>query len=351
MRALLTWGLALLLTACGASQPPGVTTLIYATPYAPGHPFSLADKTWIKWVESQSSGSLRIHPVWSGALISSDQSITELRHGVADIGLITPIYAKGGERFIKVQTAFYGGATTYAQQVALYRCLEQRSPLFDDELRGLKVLAVQGGTLPGVLLRNHPFNSLEDFHGLRIRAPTELLNVLRDLGADPVNMPMSEVYSALAKGVLDGVIAPTDALKSMHFGDVAHYYTALSVPRGAYPARAMGERRWASLSQQQRDLLERSIPIWEAAMAEQTNAAVASGEAQGRKDGVQFLSIDPAEQRRFDALYERDAESNARTLQAAGVDAVPVFEAARSIARSITPQGAVNCQAGSRTDR
>ena len=55
-------------------------------------------------------------------------------------------------------------------------------------------------------------------------------------------MPMGEVYSALAKGVLDGVIAPTDTLKSLHFGDVAHYFTALKVPRGAYPARAMGQR-------------------------------------------------------------------------------------------------------------
>jgi TRAP-type transport system periplasmic protein len=351
MRLLPALVLASLLAACGVSQPPGVTTLIYATPYAPGHPFSMADKTWIEWVEAQSGGSLRIHPVWSGALISSDQSITELRHGVADIGLITPIYAKGGERFIKVQTAFYGGANTYAQQVALYRCLEQRSPLFDHELRGLKILAVQGGTLPGVLLRNRPLNSLDDFRGLRIRAPTELLNVLRDLGADPVNMPMGEVYSALAKGVLDGVIAPTDALKSMHFGDVAHYYTALSVPRGAYPARAMGERRWLSLSPQQRDVLERSIHVWEAAMAEQTTAAVASGEAQGRKDGVKFRSIDAAEQKRFDALYERDAERNARKLQAAGVDALPVFEAARHIANGIASQGEVNCAAPVKTDQ
>jgi TRAP-type C4-dicarboxylate transport system substrate-binding protein len=342
--------LALLLTACGMQEPAGVTTLIYATPYAPNHPFSVADKTWIKWVEAQSGGSLRIHAVWSGALISSDQSITELRHGVADIGLITPIYAKGGERFIKVQTAFYGGAATYAQQVALYRCLQQRSPLFDDELRGLKILAIQGGTLPGVLLRNRPLNSLDDFRGLRIRAPTELLNVLRDLGADPVNMPMGEVYSALAKGVLDGVIAPTDTLKSLHFGDVAHYYTSLEVPRGAYPARAMGERRWLSLTAEQRAVLERSIPIWEAAMAEQTKAAVSSGEAQGRKDGVQFLPIAAAEQQRFDALYERDAERNARTLQAAGVDAVPVFEAARHIAQGIAAHGDVDCSAGVKTD-
>ena len=79
---------------------------------------------------------------------------------------------------------------------------------------------------------------------MRIRVPTELLGVLRELGADPVNMPMGEVYSALAKGVIDGVVAPTDTFSSLHLAEVAHYFTQLRIPRGAYPARAMGMRRW-----------------------------------------------------------------------------------------------------------
>ena len=106
------------------------------------------------------------------------------------------------------------------------------------------MLAIQGGTLPGVLSRTREVHTLDDLKGMRIRVPTELLNVMRDLGADPVTMPMGEVYSSLAKGVLDAVVAPADTLKSLHFGEVAKYYTELQVPRGAYPARAMSERRW-----------------------------------------------------------------------------------------------------------
>jgi TRAP-type transport system periplasmic protein len=343
---LLAAALLLLLSACGRNNGESpVVTLIYASPYSPAHPFSLADKSWIKWVEAHSGGSLRIRPVWSGALISSDQSLTELRHGVADVGLITPIYVKGGEQFIKVQTGFYGGADTFARQVALYRCLTQISPQFDAELQGLKILAVQGGALPGILLRNKRFETLADFRGLRIRAPAELLQVLRDLGADPVNMPMGEVYSALAKGVLDGVIAPPDTLKSLHFGDVAHYFTRLQVPRGAYPARAMGATRWRSLSGAQQQVLEASIPIWEAAMAQQIEASVISGETQGQHDGVHFFDIAPAEQARFDQLYERDAERNARQLQQSGIETLPVFLKARAIARDLSSQHDINCAA------
>src|SRR6185437_6777589 len=123
------------------------------------------------------------------------------------------------------------------------------------ELHGLHVLAVQGGSLPGVLTRTHPVHTLADLQGLRIRAPVELIGVLHELGADPVDMPMEQVYSGLAKGILDGVVAPPDTLRSLRFAEVAHYYWELQSPRGAYPARAIGERRWQSLSAGDRALL------------------------------------------------------------------------------------------------
>ena len=73
-----------LLAACARQVPAGVTELTYATPYPPSHPFSRADQRWMDWVERESGGRLAIRPVWSGALLSADMSMTELRHGVAD---------------------------------------------------------------------------------------------------------------------------------------------------------------------------------------------------------------------------------------------------------------------------
>src|SRR5690606_14459218 len=76
--------LAIALAACSRALPAGVEELTYATPYPPSHPFSRADQRWIDHVESASNGSLRIRPIWSGALLSSDMSMEELRYGVAD---------------------------------------------------------------------------------------------------------------------------------------------------------------------------------------------------------------------------------------------------------------------------
>lgn len=335
------------LSACAReSFPPGVTVLTYASPYSPQHPFSRADITWIKWIEAQSGGTIRIKPYWSGALLSSEQSLTELRHGVADIGLVTPIYSRGGTQLIRVQAGFYLGTSTYAQQTALYRCLQAAEPEFDRELHGLKVLAVQGGNLPGIVTRERPVRTLEDLRGLRLRAPSELLGLLEELGADPVDMPMGEVYSALAKGVLDGVVAPADTLRSLHFAEVAHYFNTIRVPRGAYASRAMGDARWNQLTPAQHALLERGIAVWEQALATEIEAAEHAGERAGHAEGVGFFDISQADQHRFDAIYESVAERHAQGLARYGIDAMASFRRARAIANGLKASGEIQCEKG-----
>jgi TRAP-type C4-dicarboxylate transport system substrate-binding protein len=317
-----------------------VTELTYATPYPPSHPFSRADIRWMKHVEQASGGSIRIVPMWSGALLSSDMSLEELRHGVADIGLVTPIYTRGGTHLIRIQSGFYSGADTIDAQVALYRCLEASVPQLSRELQGVRVLAVQGGLLPGVVTTGRPVRTLDDLKGLRLRAPTELLAVLRELGVDPVNMPMGEVYSAMARGVIDGVIAPIDTFQTLHFDEVAKYYTTLSVPRGAYPSRAIGERAWRRLSPEQQALLQQSRAVWEAALRDEIGKGEGAGRNAAAAADVQIAAVLPAEQARFDRLYLADAEINARGLSRFGIDGLDAFRKARA---SVMADGTIAC--------
>lgn len=341
---------ALILAGC-ARDPAGVAAvdaaagravveLLYATPYAPTHPFSRADSRWMEFVERESNGRLRIRPSWAGALMSSQHSLIELRHGVADIGLITPIYVKGGAHLIRTQSGFYSGVRDIEEQVALYYCFADRHPEFDRELAGLKVLAVQGGSLPGLITRERPVTKLDELKGMRIRVPTELLPVFRALGADPVIMPMGDVYSALAKGIIDGVVAPPDTFRALHFAEVAKYYTTLAIPRGAYPARAMSIERWNALSEDDRRVLEAAIPVWEAALADENRRAVEEGWRYAREQGVVEVAIGAEDQARFDALYAREAERNAAALARYGIDGEAVLATARA---SIASNGTVRC--------
>jgi TRAP-type C4-dicarboxylate transport system substrate-binding protein len=331
------------LSACAPRATPGVTVLTYASPYGPAHPFSRADLAWIKWIEERSHGTLRIQPYWSSSVLSSEHSMAELRHGVVDVGLITPIYARGGAHLIHVQAAFYAGLTTIPQQVALYRCMERADAQFGRELDGLVVLAVQGGNLPGIVTRTRRIGTLDDLRGLRLRAPAELLDVLRSFGADPVDMPMGEVYSALAKGVLDGVVAPADTLRSLHFAEVARHFNTLRVPRGAYAARAMGVRRWRALTDEQRAILQEGVAVWERALDEQLRQAEIAGVAAGHESGMTFTAPSAADAARFLAVYNEVAERNAHLAKRYDIDAVSSFRYARTVVARAAVSGQVQC--------
>jgi TRAP-type C4-dicarboxylate transport system substrate-binding protein len=331
---------ALACVACWACVRPahehGVWTLRYASLYPPQNPFSRADQTWIEHVERASGGRLRIEAFWSGSLLSSDQSLIELRHGVADVGAITPIYARGGAHAQRTQAGFYAGAANFGTQVATYKCLAQRFPVLNAELAGLRVLAVQGGNLPGVITRNTPIRTLHDLTGLRLRAPSELTEVLHALHVDPVNMPMGDVYSSMAKGVIDGVIAPPDALRALHLAEVGRYYGQLSIPRGAYPSRAISVQALARLPSDLQAILLASGPVWELALAHEVGAALATGRRYALERGMQFTTLPEADQRAFAEAYNAASLVNARQLAPRGIDGESMFKFAQAFIRSMS---------------
>ena len=324
----------LLCAMAGCDRAPaesngGPIHLRYASPYPPGHPFSRADIAWMRLVERDSGGRLKIDPFWGGVTISSDQSLFELRHGVADIALITPIYQRAGVRTIKTQTGFYVGADTPEQQVAIYHCLAQAFPVFDQELSGVHVLAVQGGSLAHIITRTRLIRTLADLRGLRLRAPTESAVTLKQFGVSPSTMPMAEVYSALSKGAIDGVVAPSDTLLALHFSDVARRLYGLQIARGGYPARAISDKAYRALPPELRAVLDRDGSRWEALLAGQVRRAEGAGASYGKAQGVTFTPASPQDQQRFDQAETAVAAEDAAKLRGGGVDGPAVLALAQ----------------------
>lgn len=320
------FGLAACAPALSAVAP---VELRYASLYPPTHPFSQADMAWIAHVEQQAQGRLKITPYWGGTLISNEHAVLELAHGVADIALVTPIYSRAGMKAIKAQAGFYEGARTPTEQVQVYKCLAQAFPVLTEEMAGVRVLAIQGGNLLTVLTRDRKVSRIEDLRGLRLRTPSEVAPLLKQVGADPVTMPMAEVYSALSKGVVDGVVAPADTLRSLHFSEVARYLNLLVVPRGAYPARAISEKAWAKLPPDLQAILRDAQPYWEAQLDAKVTQAEAVGLEFGRTHGQVFVDVAPAEQERLDKLYNEVSLANAG--KGGKIDGVKMFNTAQAV--------------------
>ena len=84
------------------------------------------------------------------------------------------------------------------------------------------------GNGPSGLFTTKPVRTLEDLKGLKIRAQGQDGQVAKALGAAAQALPMSEMYDALSKGVVDGVLVDASVLISFRLGDVIKYITDCS---------------------------------------------------------------------------------------------------------------------------
>lgn len=322
----------------------GVYHLSYGSALGPNHTFSQADQDWIKHVETVSEGRIKIDAYWSGSLISSEQNVLELRHGLTDIAMITPIYMRAGMHATRVQTGFYAGAEAIDTQVQVFHCLLRDFPIFQEELEGLKILVVQGGTPSYVLTRDQPINKLEDFRGLRLRAPTALVPVVYELGGDPVLIPMGDVYSAFAKGVIDGVLTPEDTLRSMHFAEIGKYLNRIAMHRGGYPSRAISERAWQQLPKDLQTILWESGRYWEQRIAHYIVMGNDAAVTYGKEQGIEFVPLPAAEQDRFNALYQQVAKKDAKSLERFNIDGEAIFDYVGALIKEINAGAEVDCR-------
>src|SRR5690606_35556297 len=86
--------------------------------------------------------------------------------------------------------------------------------LVAEDFRRVVPLSLWTNAFSAIFTRGHPVDSLDDLAGLKIRvASAPMSELVTAWGATPVFMPVTELYTALQTGVVDGaVIDPGAAL-------------------------------------------------------------------------------------------------------------------------------------------
>jgi TRAP-type C4-dicarboxylate transport system substrate-binding protein len=173
------------------------------------------------------------------------------------------------------------------------------------EGRGLKILASNWKYGERHTLTTRPIRAVEDFRGLLLRVPTNLIQIrgTEVLGATPTPLPLGEVYTALQQGVFDGVENPLAVLWGGRFHEIAKYLTLTSHIR-LITAWFTGTQWFNSLSaEHQRILIETGN---EAGL--HNNQLVDRAELSLiddlRREGVEIIDIDiPSLQRQAAPFY------------------------------------------------
>jgi TRAP-type C4-dicarboxylate transport system substrate-binding protein len=92
-----------------------------------------------------------------------------------------------------------------------------------------------------------PLNSLDDLKGKKIRVFSPAMAAyLKGLGAEPLSMPIAEVYGALQRGLMDGLCTGPDQVKAMSMWEVAVQGSDIGLaPSGSFIT--IGKKSWDSL--------------------------------------------------------------------------------------------------------
>ena len=115
------------------------------------------------------------------------------------------------------------------------------------------------------LVSSKPINGLEDLKGVKIRAPEGLASeVFARVGASPVALPYSEVFTSLEKGVIEAADASSyanNAATGVH--KVAKYPLFPGIHSMAVHQFIVNKQQWDAMSEADRIMIE----VWYQAMA------------------------------------------------------------------------------------
>ncbi|WP_303721193.1 TRAP transporter substrate-binding protein [Malonomonas rubra] len=141
---------------------------------------------------------------------------------------------------------------------------------------------------PVYVLTKKPINSIEDFKGLKIRAPGAYGKFLRNLGASPTSLAWSEIYTSLATGVIDGSIGSNmiDHRDGNHV-EVAKYMYRLPLAGAQVLSLVVNQRAWDKLDDELKAAVNEAAHLHAKAQLEKSreweSEAVAEMEAKGLK--------------------------------------------------------------------
>lgn len=229
----------------GYGQPAPIK-LTYALFQPATAALSLMNTEFAKEIEKRTNGRVQVTVFQSGSLLSAPAMFQGIRNGIADLGNGITTYSPGKFPFTSIAELPNAAESGWAVSYAAYDFITKYQPKEWNDVHLLTAYGPSHGNI-GVGTGKKPILKLEDWKGKSIR--TNDADTVVALGGTVKDVPMAEVYDAISKGVLDGVVASTEPFKSWRLGDVCKYLTVNTSPLQptAVFYNIMNKNKWNSL--------------------------------------------------------------------------------------------------------
>lgn len=221
--------------------------LKFATGFSPKHTMQVkVFEPWAKKISKLTGGKVKVTFFPGGALGKAPATYSIVEKGIADIGYYLHDYTPGRFPLTTVfELPFMVPSATKLSR-AMWKTYE-KFPAFQKEYDKVKLLALFGHPGGHFCTTKKPVKTIADFKGLKIRTVSpSVTKALKVFGAAPVSMPITETYTALERGVVDGTVVPWEGVAIFKLDDLVRYVTEADFYTVTM-AVVMNKKKWESL--------------------------------------------------------------------------------------------------------
>ncbi len=165
--------------------------------------FQMAEK-YSQWMNEMTDGQVKISVASTGSVVQYNETLDSVSAGILQGEFTDPSYFAGHDPafgLIGNTVGAFGHPSEALKFINYGGGKEIFQKLYDKynvHLIGVVITGVEA------FVSSKPLNGVADLKGLKMRAPEGMVQkVFAAAGASPVNLPGSEVYTSLEKGVID----------------------------------------------------------------------------------------------------------------------------------------------------
>lgn len=294
----------------------------FQTSETSGEPQFEIKKEWASNVAEMSGGRIAIEILPVGAVVPANQTLDAVSAGILQGHLTDPSYFSGRDpafgmignlvgawgdplEFIEYMN-YGGGEELYNKLVEPY---------------GLHLIGAAATGLESFPTKR-PIRTVEDLQGLKVRAPEGMVyDIFQKAGAAPVNLPGSEVYTSLEKGVIDAAdytVFATNQAQGLHqFAQYPNYPGFHSLPMVSV---SLNKGIWDELPDDLKAILETSVDAMAYDMVTRLKQLDLEAVAEARQDpNIEIIDMADEERVKFRNIAQEEwanwAERNAITQE------------------------------------
>ncbi len=262
------------------------TTLRIQTHYAPE---SLSGKNaamFIDDIQTMSNGEIQVEMFYSSAVVKSVETFDAAATGILDCDMTGGAYQTGKNPAFQFVGDIMGGYDTPYQQLSWLLIgggKEDAQTLYNQygmQLVGWWVVGQEA------LASTKPIQNAEDFKDWKFRSPPGMeTKIFEKLGASPIVMDFTEVFTALETGIIEGADASILANnQSMGLYDIANHATYPGFHSMPSDHLACNKSVWDAMPEHHKRIMEvamEKLGLRQALEGDKANAEAAVALAEG----------------------------------------------------------------------